>query len=479
MAHDPAVLGESEALVGAELPVRAHRASFRDRAGFVFERDGVVYRQVNAAGARDYDWLLSSGLYGRLTADGDLIPHVETTVNASPDGAAHQVITPERVEFISYPYEWCFGQLRDAALLTLRLQKTAMAHGMSLKDATPFNVAFRRGRPIWIDTLSFERRPEGRPWVAYAQFCQMLLAPLALMSQVDVRLLQLLRTSLDGIPLDLASSLLPARTRLRPGLLMHLHLHAAAQRRVRDTTPARAAGRSMSAAALTGIIDSLTRTVEALTWGGARTTWGSYYEATNYTDTAFTHKRQIVESVIARISPSTVWDLGANDGTFSRLASASGIPTVAFDIDPVAVEKNYRRVVDTADPYLLPLLMDLTNPSGASGWANEERDTLAMRGPADLVLALALVHHLAIGHNVPLPRIAEYLARLASSLVIEFVPKGDSQVQRMLASRVDVFDDYSQARFEQAFNPWFEIETAIPVAEAVRTVYVMKRRTGR
>lgn len=476
MAHDVAVLGESEALLGVELPPRAHPASFRDRAGFVFDRDGVLCRQVNEAGAADYDLLTSSGLADRLMADGDLIPHVEIALSASPNGSAHRVIQPERVGFISYPYEWCFGQLRDAALLTLRLQKTAMRHGMSLKDATPYNVAFRRGRPILIDTLSFERLPDGRPWVAYGQFCQMFLAPLVLMSHVDIRLLQLLRTSLDGIPLDLVSRLLPASTRLRPGLLMHLHLHATAQRRVSDATPATAARRPFSLAALTGIVDSLTRTVQRLTWGGARTTWGDYYEATNYTDAAFAHKREIVESVIARTAPATVWDLGANDGTFSRLASAAGIPTVAFDIDPVAVEKNYRRVVDTKDPCLLPLLMDLTNPSAAGGWANEERDTLAARGPADLALALALVHHLAIGHNVPLPRVAEYLARLARALVIEFVPKSDSQVQRMLAGRTDIFDDYSQDCFEQAFAPYFEIEAAIPVRETVRTVYVMKRR---
>jgi hypothetical protein len=477
VATDTAVLGEVRALLGEQLPASAHPASFRDRAGYVFARGGTLYRQVNPVGAADYDLLLSSGLYERLTASGDLIPHAEVETSVSLDGAAHRVIRPERVAFISYPYEWCFGQLRDAALLTLRLQKAAMAHGMSLKDATPYNVAFRRGRPVWIDTLSFERLPSGRPWVAYGQFCQMFLGPLALMSQVDIRLLQLLRTSLDGIPLDLVSRLLPARTRLRPGLVMHLHLHAAAQHRVRDAAPPSTSGRSLSASALMGIVDSLTRTVGSLAWGGARTTWGDYYDATNYTDAAFGHKRQIVESVIARSSPATVWDLGANDGTFSRLASARGIPTVAFDIDPVAVERNYHRVVEDSDPCLLPLLMDLTNPSGASGWANEERDTLAARGPADLALALALVHHLAIAHNVPLPRVAEYMARLARALVIEFVPKADSQVQRMLASRSDIFDDYSQEHFEQAFAHWFEIEEAIPVPETVRTVYVMRRRS--
>jgi hypothetical protein len=457
--------------------VTPHPASFRDPSGYIFTRDGVVYRQINESARNDYERLLASGLYDALVKSGDLVPHEEVDGSLSPDGRAFRVIRPERVSFISYPYEWCFSQLKDAALLTLRLQKTAIAHGMALKDATPYNVAFSNGRAVWIDTLSFEvLKPE--PWVAYAQFCQMFLAPLALMSKVDIRLQQLLKCSIDGVPLDLASRLLPANSRLRPGLLMHLHLHATAQRRLMTTNGGTLASRTskpFSTSALNGLIDNLTRTVEHLEWAGARTTWGNYYEATNYTDAAFADKRRIIESAMDRLMPASVWDLGANDGTFSRIASTRGVPTVAFDIDPVAVERNYRRAVAEGDHKILPLMLDLTNPSGRYGWANEERDALADRGPADLALVLALVHHLAIGHNVPLERIAAYLGRLARALVIEFVPKADSQVQRLLASRVDIFENYTQEGFERAFSTVFEIEEAIPVQDAVRTIYIMRR----
>jgi hypothetical protein len=459
-------------------PVGPHPASFRDPSGYIFIRDGVVYRQINRGAQSDYERMLTSGLYDALAKSGDLVRHEEVDVSLSPDGRAFRVIRPDRISFISYPYEWSFGQLKDAARLTLRLQKTAIAHGMALKDATPYNVAFSNGRAVWIDTLSFEDlKPE--PWVAYAQFCQMFLAPLALMAKVDIRLQQLLKSSIDGVPLDLASRLLPASSRLRPGLLMHLHLHAAAQRRLTTTDGSTLASRTakpFSRSALTGLIDNLAGTVERLEWAGAKTTWGNYYEATNYTDAAFAHKRRIVESALDRLSPGTVWDLGANDGTFSRIASTRGVPTVAFDIDPVAVERNYRRAVQEGDRNILPLLLDLTNPSGKYGWANEERDALADRGPADLALVLALVHHLAIGHNVPLERIGAYLARLARALVIEFVPKADSQVQRLLASRVDIFESYTPEGFERAFSTVFDIEEAIPVRDAVRTIYIMRRR---
>jgi ribosomal protein L11 methylase PrmA len=217
--------------------------------------------------------------------------------------------------------------------------------------------------------------------------------------------------------------------------------------------------------------------VDRLEWAGAQTTWGNYYEATNYTNAAFAHKRRVVEAALDRLRPATVWDLGANDGTFSRIASTRGVPTIAFDIDPVAVERNYQQAVRDGDRTILPLLLDLTNPSGKYGWANEERDALADRGPADLALVLALVHHLAIGHNVPLERIAEYLGRLARALVIEFVPKADSQVQRLLASRVDIFENYTQDGFERAFSRVFDIEQAVPVQDSVRTIYIMRRRS--
>jgi hypothetical protein len=455
-----------------------HGASYRDPAGFVFTRDGVLYRQVNPAGRDDFDLLVSSGLYAKLAGAGDMVAHEDVSAEFSPDGRAYRVIKPARVQFVSYPYEWSFSELKDAALLTLRLQRTALDHGMSLKDATPYNVLFEDGRPVLIDTLSFERLKPGTPWVAYRQFCQLFLAPLALMSGVDIRLGRLLRSELDGVPLDLASTLLPLRSRLKPGLLIHLHLHAATERRVSRRPPSGAAAaskRQLGGNAVRGLIDSLERTVRSLEWTPAGTVWADYYEATNYTDAAFEHKRQIVATTIERLAPGTVWDLGANDGTFSRLASQRGIPTIAFDVDPAAVEKNYRRVARGQEKHLLPLLMDLTNPSTACGWAHRERESLVERGPADLALALALVHHLAIGHNVPLARVAEYFAAIARALVIEFVPKRDSQVQRMLATREDVFTDYRQEAFEEAFSAHFAIEEAIPVRDSERTVYVMRR----
>lgn len=454
-----------------------HAASFRDPSGFLFTRDGVLYRQVNQHYAEDYRLLMDSGLYAALVKAGLLVRHEEVPqLPAAPELAAC-VLQPERLPFISYPYEWCFGQLKDAALATLAIQKKALEKGMSLKDASAYNIQFRNARPLLIDTLSFERYVEGQPWTAYRQFCQHFLAPLALMAYRDVRLGQLLRLYMDGVPLDLASCLLPGRTRLNFGLLTHIHIHANAQRRYADRQVQRqSVAQRVSKMALIGLVESLEASVRRLNWKAGGTEWGDYYDATNYSPAAFEDKRQTIAAWVEAIAPQTCWDLGANTGVFSRLASERKVFTVSFDIDPSAVEQNYRRCRAEKTTHLLPLVMDLTNPSPSQGWDHSERDSLAGRGPADLVLALALVHHLAIANNVPLPRLAESLARLGKALIIEFVPKDDSQVQRLLASRVDIFPDYTPAGLEAAFAPFFELRQRSAVQESQRLLYWFERR---
>jgi hypothetical protein len=448
-------------------------ASFRDPSGFLFSRDGVLYRQVNRSYEQEYVRLSESGLYEKLVKAGLLITHVEVDQPAEDAQSAYKIIQPERVPFISYPYEWSFGQLKDAALATLSIQRRALKVGMSLKDASAYNIQFVRGKPTLIDTLSFEIYQEGKPWIAYRQFCQHFLAPLALMALKDVRLNQLLRVYIDGVPLDLASGLLPGNTRFNFGLLTHLHLHAGAQKKYAGQE-VKSRGGSMSKQAMTGLIDNLEATIHKLDWSPGGTEWGNYYDITNYSDKAFEHKKQLVEEWTRQVKPSMVWDLGANTGVFSRVAGSIGSFVVSFDMDPAAVEHNYRQVKSEKTENILPLLLDLTNPSPPLGWANRERDSFGSRGPADLVLALALIHHLAISNNVPLPQLADFFAETGKWLVIEIVPKSDSQVQKLLASREDIFPNYTREGFEAAFQNRFTIHHAINVHESERVLYLMR-----
>ena len=458
------------------LPKERLAASFRDPNGFLFQHNGCLYRQVNHSYAPHFDKLMASGLYAQLIDAGLLIPHVETDGPSPEPKLASKIIQPEPVAFISYPYEWSFSQLKDAALTTLRIQQAAMAAGMVLKDASAYNIQFHRGRPLLIDTLSFEIYQEGQPWVAYRQFCQHFLAPLALMAHKDVRLSQLLRVYIDGVPLDLASRLLPWRTKLSFSLLSHIHLHASAQKRYADQPEQGNTQRQLSQRSLAGVIDSLHTAVSKLTWEASGTEWADYYAATNYTDSAADHKAHLVEEYLAQTPAKTVWDLGANTGRYSRIAAAQGLNTVAFDIDPAAVERGYLAVKDAEVANLLPLLLDLTNPSPGLGWHHRERSSLQARANADVVMALALVHHLAIGNNVPLPHIADFLADLAPWLIIEFVSKEDSQVQRLLATREDIFPHYTRAGFESAFSQRYVIHRQKAITDAGRVLYLMERQ---
>jgi hypothetical protein len=452
--------------------------SYRDPSGFVFYRKNKPYRQINRVYSSQYQYLMSSGLYRQLVDKSWLIPHTEVGVENALYDEAFQVIKPDLVPFISYPYGWCFSQLKDAALTMLEIQNMALEYGMTLKDASAYNMQFLNGRPLLIDTLSFEKWKPGLPWVAYRQFCQHFLAPLALAAYVDIRLSKLLRPYIDGIPLDLTSKLLPAVSWFNPGIVLHLHMHAKSQQAYGSKVIKSQKSLSMSYAGMKGLIDNLRATVAGLSWkfSPKDTEWGDYYRQTNYSKLAFDHKKSVVAEMITQVSPKTVWDLGANDGEFSRIASGMGAYTVAFDVDPVAVEKNYLTCKAENETALLPMIVDLTNPSPSIGWAHRERKSLIERGPVDLVMALALVHHLCIGNNIPLAYLARFLADIGKYVILEFVPKTDSQVKKLLASREDVFTGYTLHHCLDAFTQYFEVKARVKITGSQRSLIFFKRK---
>ena len=447
--------------------------SFRDPSGFVFTRDGQIYRQVNHRYRDDYHILKTSGLYDCLVEQGLLVPH-EEVADISGTVDCFLVIRPAPIPFVSYPYEWCFSQLKDAALTMLRIQQIAIQYNMTLKDSSAYNIQFYRGRPVLIDTLSFEIYREGRPWEAYRQFCEHFYVPLLLMAHRDIRLARLLGVYLDGIPLDLGRSLLPFRSMLQVAPLLHIYFHARHQKNFADVKTGVPSG-AVSRTGILGIIDSLQSGINALTWNPKGTQWANYYEDTNYSNRAVEEKKRFLSSHLDRVRPKTVWDFGANNGRFSRLASDRNIYTVAFDIDPAAVEQDYLECKQQSSAFLLPLLMDMTNPSSGVGWGNNERLSVFERGPADMALSLALIHHLALTNNVPLSMLAEFHSRLCDDLIIEFIPKHDSQARRLLVSREDIFSDYSQESFELEFLKYFSIIDVKRLSDSERTLYCMKR----
>lgn len=449
--------------------------SFRDPCGSLFYKNGSIYRQINNIYKDNYNHLMNSGLYEKLIDSQLLIPHEEVNIQSLEPDNVYKIIKPELIPFISYPYEWCFSQLKDAALITFKIQKIALDFGMTLKDCSAYNIQFKNGKAVFIDTLSFEKYIEGQTWIAYRQACQHFIAPLALMSYRDIRLNQLFRIYLDGIPLDLASSLLPSSTGFKASLLSHIYLHARSQRHFADKA-VNIGSHKISRLSFLGLMDNLESTVKNMKWQAAGTEWADYYKDTNYSLEAFENKKKIVAEMLSETSTKKLWDLGANDGLFSRIANNKEILTISFDIDPAAVERNYLRSVKNNETNILPLLLDLTNPSPGIGWENKERISLIERGPADTVLALALIHHLAISNNLPICKIANFFSFICKSLIIEFVPKDDSQVQRLLSTREDIFPDYTREAFENEFSKYFIIKRTEKIKNSKRILYLMQKK---
>ncbi len=452
-----------------------HSSSFRDPNGFVFEEGGTLYRKVRVSYSDNYNHLVHSGLYINLVGKGLLVAHEDSDVAVDRTGRTFKILKPARVPFISYPYEWSFSQLKSAALATLRIQKYALEFGMTLKDASAYNIQFFGTTPVLIDTLSFEVYEPGKPWAAYRQFCQHFLAPLALMAYVDLRLNRLIQSHIDGIPLDLACKLLPRRAMLNAHLLMHLHLHARLQASCQETPGKNKLG-NFPKQALLGLIDSLEAAVLSIHLPKCQSTWSDYYDSNSYSEETAEKKLVTVRDMLLKTKPKTVFDFGANCGRYSRVAADLGAMTVSIDMDPLCVQKNFLNAASAQDNRILPLVMDLTAPTPSVGWSNNERSSLIDRGPCDTGLALALIHHLAIANNVPLLRVAEFFSLICKNLIIEFVPKSDVQVQRLLASREDIFDAYTKENFENEFENFFEIVEKTPLEESGRVLYLMRLR---
>lgn len=445
----------------------------------MFRRDGVVLRQVNRAFGERWDDLNRSGVLTSLQGNGLLIGHAEVdpaTAYAPP--IAHAVLRPEQLEFVSYPYEWSFEQLKDAALVTLEAQSVAWKEGFTLRDASAYNVQFHDGRPILIDTLSLERAQPDAPWRAYRQFCEHFLAPLALMAHRDVRCGLMLREHIDGIPIDLAATLLPGRTRLNVGLATHIRAHATAQRRAAGSASGDDRHRSVRMGSLrhAALLDSLKRTVEKLTWRPAGTDWAAYEETTSYSEVATRSKEEIVRRLLSAAGGRVVFDLGANVGRFSAIAASLGRFVVAWDGDAGATDIHYRAVRKEGQASVLPLLTDLTNPSPGLGWAHAERRSFVDRSNSDVVLALALVHHLAIGRNIRLAMIADLFARLGPQVIVEFIPDTDPMAQRLLRARDDVLSGLAIDGFRSVFENRFEILDDLPIEDSPRRLLRMARR---
>jgi ribosomal protein L11 methylase PrmA len=446
-------------------------SSYRDNDGFVFKQNNKYYRLIKPSYFSHYDLLMNSGLYKALTDAGRLVQHEEINDASFSKTVEGKIILPEQIPFISYAYEWSFDMWRDAAIVTLKIALQALEYGVILKDATPFNIQFFKGRPVFIDTLSFEKYDEGTSWIAYHQFCECFLGPLLLMHYGHRDLGKFFLVYPNGIPLDVIKRVLPFKSKFN----MHVYLHIWLQAKMANKSKGEEGlKKEFSKQKLITLLNGLTSFVSGLSQKKMKSVWDDYYTDTILGNQYLEAKKIIVKKFIDTINFKTVIDLGANDGYFSLLLKDKAENIIATDFDSNCINELYTKIRKDKIKNIVPLVSTLNIPTPSIGWNNEERSSLKERLKADLVLALALVHHLAIAVNIPLSFIAKWFSEMSTYLIIEFVPKSDEKVKQLLANREDIFDEYDLESFKKIFAEYYKTIDEVKVGNTERALFLMK-----
>jgi len=455
---------------------KAHSSSFRDPSGYVFAENGEIKRAINPIYFKQYKALTNSGFYNNLFKNELLIRHEEV------ENTEEQiVISAEKIPFITYPYEWSFNMYKEAALLTLKIQKYSLEHGFSLKDASAFNVTFYKGKAVFIDTLSFDFYDEDSPWRAYKQFITHFFGPLVLAHYHGAQQLKLLSNFIDGIPVKMISSMLPFSTKLSPMLYSNIHLLAKLEDKHNEDYKGETKAASLSKKGLLNIIESLYDYIKKL---GLKehSEWGNYYNKTNYTDDAFVKKSEIINTWIETVGPKSLIDIGGNDGTFVRKLNDPIETALVCDIDNNAIDFNHKTMKLNKEQFMLPFLLDVLNPSDSIGLNNKERDSFLNRikeFAPDVTLVLAVIHHMSLSGNVPFSESAKFFSSFSKHLIIEFPKRDDSWVQRLLKSKADFenyFDFYNIENFKKCYSDYFNIQDEVSIINSNRVLFLMENK---
>ncbi len=453
-----------------------HQASFRDPSGYIFHDGDALRRVINPIYFPQYNKLKESGFFKTLIKQEMLIPHTETSVAEDKI-----VITPEHIPFITNPYEWSFQQFKHAALHTLKIQKYALSKGFILKDASAYNVTFHKGKPVFIDTLSFDFYEEGTPWRAYKQFITHFFGPLVLAKYHGTEIFKMLQTHIDGIPVKLIASLLPGKTKLSATIHTNIHLLAKMESKHSEDYKAETKVARLSKKAQSNILESLFNFIKKLELNES-SEWGNYYDKTNYETAAFEGKKKLIREWVTPLNPQRLIDVGGNDGTFARTVLDKVPDVLVTDIDSNAVDYNYKQLQENKETNMLPFVCDVLQPAPGIGFNNTERNSLLERlreYKPDITMALALIHHITLSGNVPFEKSAEFFAKFSETLIIEFPKREDSWAESLLVRKrefINHFDFYNENDFETGYLQFFTIEKKEIVPGTKRVLYLMKRK---
>jgi hypothetical protein len=451
--------------------------SFRDRNGRVFYADDKTFRSLSNTAYTNWKMLLGTGFFSDKISAGKIIATREaddiTGDNDSDDvWAAHLI--HQTIPFISYPYEWSFNMLKDAALLHLELLLDALEENMILKDSSAYNIQWTGVNPVFIDIPSFEALPTGEPWVGYRQFCQLFLYPLLLQAYKDIDFHSLLRGNIDGIDPVQMNNLMSLRDMFRPGVLTNIYLQTKLQNQFSNTgknvkNELKSAG--FNKELIKANVKRIRKLVTGLRWSVSESQWSAYTDTHSYTDSDQDRKTAFVENITASSNYNLVWDIGCNTGKFSRIAARHADYVVAMDADHLCIDHFYRALQDEGVKNILPLYMNLADPSPDLGWRGLERKSLTRRGTPDLILCLALIHHAVISANIPVQDFVDWLASLDSEIIIEFVTKEDIMVKTLLRNKEDQYDDYTPEYFEAVLARSFDVRRTEKLGSGTRQLY--------
>ena len=463
--------------------ISADSGSFRDREGRVFLHRGRVFRGLSQNALDSFRQLENTRFYKKFIDSGNLAGTREVAPGelpfSPPDGAQWAgFLEHDTIPAITYPYEWTFGMLRDAAGLQLDLIEAAIEENMALKDATPYNIQFNKGKPVFIDIASFMPLESGATWAGYRQFCEMFLFPLMLQAYKGVHFQPFMRAGIDGVGVQTAAGLFNFRDRFRPGVASHVWLQSKMDRRYGGTQENIGSGlksAGFNREMILANVRRLKKLVRKLDWKGEGSEWAAYAEFHNYSDADHDQKKRFVQKAAEATRPAMAWDIGCNTGLFSRIVAQHAGTVMAMDLDHFAVECLYRELKSEGAVNILPIVQNIANPSPNWGWNNRERTDLKSRVAPDLVLCLALIHHVVISANIPLQEFIQWLADLESDLVIEYVSRSDDKVQTLLRNKEDHYWDYSRENLERELQRYFGITRHESLPSGNRHLYYCRR----
>ena len=457
---------------------QVNAGSFRDRDGRVYQYQGRIFRGLSEAALQCFRQLQEKPFYIKLVESGKVVGSRELAAqeNPLPDDLRQQwagFLEHDPVTVISYPYEWTFSMLKAAASLQLHLVERAVSNGFTLKDATPYNIQFVDRKPVFIDIPSFEPLDEGEPWSGYRQFCEMFLFPLMLQVYKGSNFQPFMRAAIGGVNVQTAAALFGFRDRFRKGVFSHVWLQSKLDRRfggssenVRSNLKSAGFNREL----ILVNVRKMQKLVKKLEWKAVGSEWGDYTEFHNYSEDDHALKEDFIRKAISTETPQTVWDIGCNTGQFSHIAASGCKQVLSMDIDHVAVERLFLNPETPAN--ILTLVQNVADPSPNWGWRNRERSDLQTRAQPDLVLCLALIHHVVITANIPLAEFIDWLAGLTDKLVIEYVSRKDDKVQTLLRNKEDKYKDYSRESIESNLKRHFEIRAQLDVNNGDRSLYL-------